>query len=116
MCEVDFNVHDRHRRRCDPSRRRSGRLEPRARRRRGDHRDDGDRPRHVDGPESVDERQEDTRCGRTSRATRSSPTTGTGDQFHAEDQFESYRHLGRAVAREVFGAVKGEPSLVSARQ
>ena len=42
------------------------------------------------------------------------PHETTGDQFYGEDQFESYRHLGRAVAREVFGAVKGEPSLVSA--
>ena len=42
------------------------------------------------------------------------PHESTGDQFYGEDQFESYRHLGRDVAREVFAALKGEPSLVDA--
>jgi hypothetical protein len=30
------------------------------------------------------------------------PHESTGDQFYREDQFESYRHLGREVALEVF--------------
>ena len=42
------------------------------------------------------------------------PHESTGDQFYGEDQFESYRHLGRDIGREVFAALKGEPSLVSA--
>jgi len=42
------------------------------------------------------------------------PHESTGDQFYGEDQFESYRHLGRDVASEVFAALKGEPSLVDA--
>jgi hypothetical protein len=31
------------------------------------------------------------------------PHETTGDQFYGEDQFESYRHLGRAIALEAFG-------------
>jgi hypothetical protein len=42
------------------------------------------------------------------------PHESTGDQFYGEDQFESYRHLGRDVGTEVFGPLSGEPSLVSA--
>ena len=42
------------------------------------------------------------------------PHESTGDQCYAEDQFESYRRLGRDIGREVFAALKGEPSLVSA--
>ena len=38
----------------------------------------------------------------------------TGDQFYAEDQFESYRHLGRDIAYEVFGPLASEPTLVTA--
>ena len=34
------------------------------------------------------------------------PHETTGDQFYGEDQFESYRHLGRAIALEAFGAVQ----------
>jgi hypothetical protein len=30
------------------------------------------------------------------------PHESTGDQFYGEDQFESYRHLGRTIAKEAF--------------
>jgi hypothetical protein len=36
------------------------------------------------------------------------PHETTGDQFYGEDQFESYRQLGRDVAGQVFDAVKDE--------
>ena len=42
------------------------------------------------------------------------PHESTGDQFYAEDQFESYRHLGRDLGYEVFGPLAGEPTLVAA--
>ncbi|MEO8256694.1 MAG: hypothetical protein ABI868_05035 [Acidobacteriota bacterium] len=42
------------------------------------------------------------------------PHESTGDQFYGEDQFESYRHLGRDIGFEVFGPLTGEPSLASA--
>jgi hypothetical protein len=42
------------------------------------------------------------------------PHESTGDQFYGEDQFESYRHLGRDISWEVFGPFSREPSLVSA--
>ncbi len=42
------------------------------------------------------------------------PHESTGDQFYGEDQFESYRRLGRAIGQEVFESLKGEPSIVSA--
>ena len=32
------------------------------------------------------------------------PHESTGDQFYGEDQFESYRHLGRAIAGEAFAS------------
>ena len=44
------------------------------------------------------------------------PHESTGDQFYGEDQFESYRHLGRDIGFEVFGPFAGEPSLVSAAE
>jgi hypothetical protein len=37
------------------------------------------------------------------------PHESTGDQFYGEDQFESYRHLGRAVADDVLASVKDAP-------
>ncbi len=42
------------------------------------------------------------------------PHESTGDQFYGEDQFESYRHLGRDIGHEVFDALKDEPSLIAA--
>ena len=42
------------------------------------------------------------------------PHESTGDQFYGEDQFESYRRLGRDIGFEVFGRFAGEPSLISA--
>jgi hypothetical protein len=42
------------------------------------------------------------------------PHESTGDQFYGEDQFESYRHLGRDIGFEVFGPFAGAESLVSA--
>ena len=44
------------------------------------------------------------------------PHESTGDQFYGEDQFESYRHLGRDIGFEVFGPFAGSGSLVSAAQ
>ena len=41
------------------------------------------------------------------------PHESTSDQFYGEDQFESYRHLGRDIGYEVFGAYSSEPTLVS---
>ena len=40
------------------------------------------------------------------------PHETTGDQFFAEDQFESYRRLGHHIARTVFRDVEHEPDLV----
>jgi hypothetical protein len=42
------------------------------------------------------------------------PHESTGDQFYGEDQFESYRRLGRDIGFEVFGPFAGAQSLVSA--
>jgi hypothetical protein len=42
------------------------------------------------------------------------PHETTSDQFYGEDQFESYRRLGRDIGKEVFGPLRGESSLVSA--
>jgi len=42
------------------------------------------------------------------------PHESTGDQFYGEDQFESYRHLGRDIGHEVFAPVAGETSLLTA--
>jgi hypothetical protein len=41
------------------------------------------------------------------------PHESTGDQFYGEDQFESYRHLGRDIGYEVFGPYAKEPTLAS---
>jgi Patatin-like phospholipase len=40
------------------------------------------------------------------------PHESTGDQFFAEDQFESYRRLGDHVARLTFRGVESEPSII----
>lgn len=42
------------------------------------------------------------------------PHESTGDQFYGEDQFESYRHLGRDIGREVFASLAGQPTLATA--
>jgi hypothetical protein len=39
------------------------------------------------------------------------PHETTGDQFYGEDQFESYRHLGRDIGFEVFGPFAGTNTL-----
>jgi hypothetical protein len=44
------------------------------------------------------------------------PHESTGDQFYGEDQFESYRHLGREIGNEVFGPYASEPSLLAVAQ
>jgi len=41
------------------------------------------------------------------------PHESTGDQFYGEDQFESYRRLGREVALDVFGDHPGVIDLVT---
>jgi hypothetical protein len=58
--------------------------------------------------------QEDTSVRQYKSSHPEFPHESTGDQFYGEDQFESYRHLGRDVGTEVFGPLSGEPSLVSA--
>ncbi|SFV13618.1 patatin-like phospholipase family protein [Pseudoduganella namucuonensis] len=44
------------------------------------------------------------------------PHEPTGDQFYGEDQFESYRHLGRDIARSLFGEVAQYRGLVAAAE
>jgi hypothetical protein len=47
------------------------------------------------------------------KATHSAfPHETTGDQFYGEDQFESYRRLGREVAWEAFSASQGDPDVI----
>jgi hypothetical protein len=41
------------------------------------------------------------------------PHESTGDQFYGEDQFESYRHLGRDIGNGLFGPYCNEPSLLA---
>jgi hypothetical protein len=41
------------------------------------------------------------------------PHETTADQFYGEDQFESYRHLGRDIARRCFEPLSGERNLVA---
>ncbi len=41
------------------------------------------------------------------------PHESTGDQFYGEDQFESYRHLGRDIGRGLFEPYCNEPSLIA---
>jgi hypothetical protein len=41
------------------------------------------------------------------------PHETTGDQFYGEDQFESYRHLGREVALGAFGPFRDDPDLLA---
>jgi Patatin-like phospholipase len=41
------------------------------------------------------------------------PHESTANQFYGEDQFESYRHLGRETATRCFGAVSGARDIVA---
>ncbi|TWI67564.1 patatin-like phospholipase [Pseudoduganella lurida] len=40
---------------------------------------------------------------------RAFPQESTGDQFYGEDQFESYRRLGRHIVKQAFGAGMDQP-------
>jgi hypothetical protein len=60
--------------------------------------------------------QEDTSVRQYKSKHPEFPHESTGDQFYGEDQFESYRHLGRDIGFEVFGPFAGEPSLLSAAE
>ena len=44
------------------------------------------------------------------------PHESTGDQFYGEDQFESYRHLGRDIGYELFGPVAGMATIQAAAE
>ena len=44
------------------------------------------------------------------------PHESTGDQFYGEDQFESYRHLGRDIGYELFGSVAGMTTMRAAAE
>ena len=41
------------------------------------------------------------------------PHESTGDQFYGEDQFESYRTLGREVVESIFKSVNCDQDLVA---
>ena len=41
------------------------------------------------------------------------PHESTGDQFYGEDQFESYRTLGREIVESVFKSVNCERDFVA---
>jgi hypothetical protein len=60
--------------------------------------------------------QEDTSVRQYKSSQPDFPHETTGDQFYGEDQFESYRHLGRDIGFEVFGPFAGEPHLVDIAQ
>ena len=55
---------------------------------------------------------EDVSIAEYHSAHREFPHESTGDQFFAEDQFESYRRLGKHIAQTVFKGVEREPDLV----
>ncbi len=42
------------------------------------------------------------------------PHETTGDQFYGEDQFESYRHLGRSIGHELFAPLAEPQDAVAA--
>jgi hypothetical protein len=44
------------------------------------------------------------------------PHESTGDQFYGEDQFESYRRLGREIGFDAFGTSKGASDLAAAAE
>ena len=41
------------------------------------------------------------------KVTTSLTQGATGDQFYAEDQFESYRALGKSITKEAFDKIAG---------
>jgi hypothetical protein len=55
--------------------------------------------------------QEDTAVLQYKATHPTFPHETTGDQFYGEDQFESYRQLGRDVALEAFAEVHSEPDM-----
>jgi hypothetical protein len=57
--------------------------------------------------------REDTSVLQYKAARPAFPHESTGDQFYGEDQFESYRHLGREIALEVFEPRKGDPDMTT---
>jgi hypothetical protein len=57
--------------------------------------------------------REDTSVLQYKSARPEFPHETTGDQFYGEDQFESYRHLGREIALEVFGPRKDDPDMTA---
>ena len=57
--------------------------------------------------------QEDTSVRQYKSSSPTFPHESTGDQFYREDQFESYRRLGREIGHEIFGAYENEPTLAS---
>jgi len=56
---------------------------------------------------------EDTSVLQYKSARQEFPHESTGDQFYGEDQFESYRHLGRDVALEIFTPRMGDPDMIT---
>jgi hypothetical protein len=56
---------------------------------------------------------EDTAILQYRAAHKTFPHESTGDQFYREDQFESYRGLGRDIATRAFEPVADEPEFVT---
>jgi len=56
--------------------------------------------------------EEDTSVRQYKSSSPLFPHESTGDQFYGEDQFESYRHLGRAIGHDAFGPYANEPTLL----
>jgi len=56
--------------------------------------------------------EEDTSVRQYKSSSPAFPHESTGDQFYGEDQFESYRHLGREIGHEAFGLYANEPTLL----
>jgi hypothetical protein len=59
---------------------------------------------------------EDTSVRQYKSSNPAFPHETTGDQFYGDAQFESYRHLGRDIAREVFGPFDGASHLADVAQ
>jgi len=57
--------------------------------------------------------QEDTSVQQYKSSHPAFPHESTGDQFYGEDQFESYRRLGREIALEVFAQAPHSPDIVT---
>ena len=72
---------------------------------------------HPDLHQGGDDRQgRHVRAAVPDRAIRQFPHESTGDQFYGEDQFESYRHLGRDIGYELFGPVAGMTTIRAAAE